>query len=98
MPLYPYECGVCGYEFEKLAKTPPDDCACPEYGGQKSNRLIGLPSPPVMGRRVRVPKEVDRVVGADAEQKWQKYQKRWEDRKKGVDTVSVAGSQRDLPN
>lgn len=44
MPLYEYECFVCGVRFERIQKTTTEPTkTCPECGGAV-RRLLGVPA------------------------------------------------------
>lgn len=44
MPLYEYECFVCGIRFERIQKTTAEPTKiCPECGGAV-RRLLGVPA------------------------------------------------------
>lgn len=44
MPLYEYECFVCGHGFERIRKVADASfVSCPECGG-KVRRLLGVPA------------------------------------------------------
>ena len=44
MPLYEYECFVCGHAFERIRKVADASLmSCPECGG-KVRRLLGVPA------------------------------------------------------
>jgi len=44
MPLYEYECFLCGYRFEKIRKVADaTSVTCPACGG-KGRRLLGVPA------------------------------------------------------
>lgn len=44
MPLYEYECFVCGHSFERIRKVADaSSVSCPECGG-KVRRLLGVPA------------------------------------------------------
>jgi len=44
MPLYEYECFVCGHGFERIRKVADAaTVSCPECGG-KVRRLLGVPA------------------------------------------------------
>ena len=44
MPLYEYECFVCGHGFERIRKVADASAvSCPECGG-KVRRLLGVPA------------------------------------------------------
>ena len=44
MPLYEYECFVCGIRFERIQKTTTEPTKiCPECGGSV-RRLLGVPA------------------------------------------------------
>ena len=41
MPIYPYICGTCGHEFDKLQKVSDDpDKHCPECGEESLRRKV----------------------------------------------------------
>jgi len=45
MPIYEYECGACGHQFELLQKvSDPPRKKCPECGKPKLQKLISAPS------------------------------------------------------
>lgn len=44
MPLYEYECFLCGHRFEKIRKVAnASDVECPECGG-RVRRMLGVPA------------------------------------------------------
>jgi putative FmdB family regulatory protein len=44
MPLYEYECFLCGHRFERLQRVTADPVSeCPECGGAV-RRLLGVPA------------------------------------------------------
>jgi len=44
MPLYEYECFVCGHRFERIRNVAKaSSVSCPECGG-KVRRLLGVPA------------------------------------------------------
>ena len=44
MPLYEYECFVCGHRFERIRRVADASAvSCPECGG-KVRRLLGVPA------------------------------------------------------
>jgi len=41
MPIYEYQCGACGYKFEKLRKISDDPLRiCPSCGAPKVSKLV----------------------------------------------------------
>ena len=40
MPIYEYECGECGHQFEALILPKTTGTACPECNGTKLDRLV----------------------------------------------------------
>jgi len=42
MPIYEYECGKCGHQFEFLVLPTSPKAACPECKSRKLNRQISL--------------------------------------------------------
>jgi putative FmdB family regulatory protein len=51
MPIYEFECEVCGARFEELVATGVAAIACPQCGAARTRRLISPVSPP--GRQPR---------------------------------------------
>lgn len=44
MPLYEYECFLCGFRFERIQRAAADQVkVCPECGGAV-RRLLGIPA------------------------------------------------------
>ena len=45
MPIYAFECTVCGHQFDRLQKmSDPDPAACPECGAPQVKRQLTAPS------------------------------------------------------
>ena len=44
MPIYEYQCGSCGYEFEEIRSSKDDDCEviCPSCGEKKAQKKMSL--------------------------------------------------------
>lgn len=87
MPLYRYICTECNLEFEELKKYEQrdDKTKCPDCGSVESKRVIpvsfGIKT--ILNPKkdtIYTPKEIDKVVGADADKKWQAYDERWKKR------------------
>ncbi len=83
MPLYTYKCTACGHEFDELVKYDDRDTkqAC-KLCGEKSERNVAsrfAVSTKLDPKKdtIYTPKEIDKVVGADAEKKWTGYDERW---------------------
>jgi putative FmdB family regulatory protein len=83
MPLYTYKCDVCGHEFDEIMKMDDRDVAPPcKLCKKESHRKIAVPfshTTKVMAGKdtIHTPKEIDQVVGRDAEKKWTAYDERW---------------------
>lgn len=44
MPIYAFECGSCGHQFDRLQKlSDPDPTACPECGAEQVRRQLTAP-------------------------------------------------------
>ena len=42
MPIYPYQCQECGYEFDVLSRTfEPGPEACPKCRSENTKRIMG---------------------------------------------------------
>lgn len=83
MPLYVYECKACGHVFEDLVKYLDKDnvqnCKiCGEEATRQAATTFGVHTK-INPRKdtVLTNKEIDKVVGADAEKKWMKFDERW---------------------
>jgi putative FmdB family regulatory protein len=86
MPLYTYKCLSCGHEFDDLMKYDNRDnpTSCKVCEG-KSERVaatrFGIAT--TLNPRtdtIYTPKEIDKVVGKAAEEKWSGYDERWRKR------------------
>lgn len=86
MPIYEYKCSGCGHEFEDLVSFDKRD-------ENKSCRICGSESTRKEASRFGIsttldpkkdtiysPKEIDKVVGSDADRKWQSYNDRYQKR------------------
>ena len=88
MPLYEFKCVECGHEFEDLTKYEDrdNDRVCKLCGAsslRKAASVFGVHSDLNPKRDTIVsPKEIDKVVGKLASEKWEGYDKRWSDRYK----------------
>lgn len=87
MPLYRYICNSCDLEFEEIRKYEQRDDAqeCPDCKSKESSRVLAVPFG--IGTKldpkkdtIYSPKEIDKVVGAESEKKWEGYDKRWKKR------------------
>ena len=88
MPLYVYKCAACGLEFEELvSKDKRDESQVCKDCGKDSKReevtsfAINTTLDPKKDT-IYSPKEIDKVVGAKAEETWQGYDERWKKRYK----------------
>ena len=88
MPLYEFNCTECGHAFEEL--IPYDDrdkevlCKlCGKVSKRNHASTFGI-STKLDPRKDTIvsPKEIDKVVGADAESKYAGYNERWQKRYK----------------
>ena len=44
MPIYAFECGSCGHQFDRLQKlSDPDPTVCPECGAEQVRRQLTAP-------------------------------------------------------
>lgn len=78
MPLYDFCCVKCNNEFEELLKNSDNNPQCSKCGGN-TEKIVSTFLGIVPGSEHR---PLDCVVGADAEKKWQAYNKRKIDRQK----------------
>jgi len=72
MPLFEYQCGVCGLKFEELKgqKEESNTTPCLACKGD-SVRLMSAFSPVVAGGTTNEP--VDMTIGREANNRWQHY-------------------------
>lgn len=80
MPLYVFRC-ACGREFEDLCATDTTTQNCPDCGQQAERKIaqpfgIGTKINP-RTETVYSRKEIDKVVGAASEKRWEGYNERW---------------------
>lgn len=83
MPVYTYQCDTCGVVFDKLAQIAKrDDQECRSCGGptkRQSSTGFSVKTPLDTSKKdAHTTKEIDRVVGASADQKWSEYEKKKE--------------------
>jgi len=94
MPLYRYICNSCSHEFESLVGVDyRNDQACTKCG-KKAVRDISSGfsvSTQIDPKRQAVvsSKEIDKVVGKDAEEKWEVHENRTRDRRKGMQEIDL---------
>lgn len=82
MPIYEFECGACGLQFEKLKSMSRSDepQPCVDCGAETrklvsvanhafAHKVVGGPRPQNTGVHA-IDYNVDQVIGRDAEQKW----------------------------
>lgn len=82
MPLYEYRCGDCGREFEDISSYEDRDNkrSCPSCTKENIQRKIssfGINSGIDSSSTVYSPKEIDHVVGAAADKRWETYHAGW---------------------
>lgn len=107
MPLYVYKCAACGHEFEEIvAYSKRDDSrACPQCKEEESARQVVQPfgvKTTLDPKRDTIysPKEIDKVVGAKAEEKWAGYNEKWKgmyERRQGARWKGKQVKSLDLP-
>lgn len=86
MPLYEYKCGNCGLEFEEIVSFEKrDTIKCKKCGCNTIMKMsvFGISTTIDIKRdTVYTPKEIDKVVGREADKKWESYDSRWSERYK----------------
>jgi putative FmdB family regulatory protein len=86
MPLYEFRCLSCSHEFEELTSYDDRDnkVKCKLCGGnavRKPASTFGVHSSLTPGKDTIVTnKEIDKVVGKAAEQRWAGYDEKWKSR------------------
>lgn len=102
MPLYEYRCDNCNFEFEEIFPYEKrDDVICKKCGSKADRKIspFGINVSIVPGRdTVYSPKEIDKVVGKDAEKRWQSYDERWKDKYKKRQEERWKGKKPELVN
>jgi putative FmdB family regulatory protein len=78
MPLYEFECDVCGLEFEELLPVDSNNPECSNCHGT-THKFLSSFSSVVKGSSHRT---IDHVIGADAEKRWEKVYARKDKRAK----------------
>ena len=86
MPRYKYLCSHCGLEFEQLrSSTQRENCPCPSCKEEADKQVSGsnftfqhTPTGPIPQNTgvAGIDYNYDRVIGRDAEQKWEVIHKR----------------------
>ena len=79
MPLYDYVCGSCELKFEEVVSSEgPKEIKCPncsEIAERQFPDSISVKTTLDSKRdTIYSPKEIDKVVGADAEKKWERIE------------------------
>lgn len=86
MPLYEFRCRSCGHEFEEILSYNNRDngVKCKLCGNESERKIVssfGIHNSLDPKRDTIVSnKEIDKVVGAAAEKKWEGYDGRWKNR------------------
>lgn len=86
MPLYVFKCDVCGHEFEEILGIDSMNAVLKcKLCDQESHRKVAAPFGVVssidpMRETVYSSKEIDKVVGAASEAKWNGYNEKWKKR------------------
>lgn len=86
MPLYEFKCKSCGHEFEEILSYSDRDSdveckLCGSESERKPASSFGIhntldPKKDTISSN----KEIDKVIGAAAERKWEGYDERWRNR------------------
>jgi putative FmdB family regulatory protein len=75
MPIYEYECKICGLNFEELRTTKEKSEVIPcRSCGSESQRKFSAFSPAISGGSLN--ESVDMQIGREANKKWQTYHDR----------------------
>lgn len=89
MPLYDYKCESCGFVKEYLDRKRRTEKTRPcEKCGADSQRVEIAPfSSDLQGQGFKITDypSIDRLVGADARKKWQKYEDKYLNMKKLIE-------------
>lgn len=91
MPTYTFKCSKCSLRFEKSLKLSEDKKVECISCGSETNKMpptgVGLK----MAEPTKIPKDIDKAVGKDAEKRWMEY----EEKKKVKDKIrEESGSKR----
>lgn len=84
MPLYEYKCADCGREFEDISSYDDRDnkrpCpSCTKDNNQRKISSFGVHLEADSRDTAYSPKEIDKVVGAAADKRWETYHAGWKD-------------------
>lgn len=95
MPMYSYKCGSCALLFDKLVSAGEKDNQVCLICGKESKRSgveefsvktpVGAPGE----KAIRSNKELDLVVGADAEKRWLQHEATVKERRQGMDIIEL---------
>lgn len=82
MPIFEYQCNVCGLEFEELlsSKESSDIMACKKCGADAPKKISRFSSVVSGGTSNET---VDMTIGREAEKRWQMHQDKQAVRQKG---------------
>jgi putative FmdB family regulatory protein len=76
MPTYTFKCPSCSLRFEKSLKVNEDHgIPCPSCG-VAVNKLPPSSVGMKMAEPTKIPKDIDKAVGKDAEKKWMDYEEK----------------------
>jgi putative FmdB family regulatory protein len=97
MPLYKYTCGSCGNKFERLARASQrDDQNCSGCGSKASREEVEAFAVKATidpkDKVVQTSKEIDIVVGRDAEKRWGAYEDKRRERRAGMVEIDAGAS------
>ena len=83
MPIYDFKCPKCNLKFERSLKIADDHTKieCPSCLAT-SNKLPPKDVLGVVAESTSIPKDIDRVVGKDAEVRWQEYDEKKKSKEK----------------
>jgi len=87
MPLYEYECKVCGCLFEELVRTNISEMACKKCGAIADRKMSAF-APVVSGGTSN--ETIDMSIGREADKRWQVYSERQNKRRKNSDLKEVS--------
>lgn len=77
MPLFEFKCEKCELKFEKVINLNfKGDMPCPSCASNSSRQLISKDVSGVVKEGTAIPKDIDRIVGRDADKKWEEIEEK----------------------